>query len=55
MKRLRSGIYFGGTTYSSKISFAVLLHHVEGNRDYSLAQGLLLAARGCHNSRRACV
>ena len=55
MQRLRSGIYSGGTTYSSKISFAVLLHHVEGNHDYSSAQGSALAACGCHNSRRACV
>ena len=55
MQRLRSGIYSEGTTYSSKVSFVVLLHHVEANRDYSLDQELLLAARGCHSSRRACV
>ena len=55
MPRLRSGIYSGGTTYSSKISFVVLPHHVEGNRDYSSAQESALAACGYHNFRRACV
>ena len=55
MQRLHSDICFEETTYSSKISFAMLLHHVEGNPDYSSAQGSALAACECHNSHRACV